>query len=195
MYLCHCLLSATASLHNRTSSRPPQTIFLWKPHLEQTQARPKEKPQSGALGRPLSPPAKPVMAMETRPLPGYHIRNSYWSRPGRWDQNNKTTINTGQRDLSVTHRQSHKHTHLLSLLCRAWEQSEQQSELFLSMLKLFIQHVLFWGVSINNYLQLFYTYVSTIYLYIHLYTWSHSSLHFFNNFFKTIFFYFLSRQN
>lgn len=116
MYLCHCLLPAPASLYNQTSSRA-HTISL-KVTLARDQARPKDGTKRSTWETVISP-AKLAMAMETRPLPGYHIRNSYWSRPGCWDQNNKTAINTERGDLSVTHRQSHTHTHLLSLLCRA----------------------------------------------------------------------------
>lgn len=107
----------------QTSSHP-HSISL-KVTLEWAQARPKDGTKRSAWETVIST-AKPVMAMETRPLPGYHIRNSYWSKPICWDQNNKTTINIERRDLSVTHRQSH--TNLYYPCC-----VEQQSELFLCM--------------------------------------------------------------
>lgn len=103
MYLCHCLLPAPASLYHETSSRL-HTISM-KVTLERAQARPKDGTKRSSWETVISP-AKLPLVMESRPLPGHHIRNSYWSKPSCWVQNNKTSINTEQRDLSVTHRQT-----------------------------------------------------------------------------------------
>lgn len=102
MYLCHCLLPA--SLYNQASSRPH--TMSPRVTLERVQARPKDGTKRSTPETVISP-AKPAMAMESRPLPGYHIMNSYWSKPGCWDQNNYKY--RAKRFISLSH------THLLSL--------------------------------------------------------------------------------
>lgn len=84
MYLCHCLLPAPASLYHETSSRL-HTISM-KVTLERAQARPKDGTKRSSWETVISP-AKLPLVMESRPLPGHHIRNSYWSKPSCWVQN------------------------------------------------------------------------------------------------------------
>lgn len=145
MYLCHCLLPVHP-LPSTIRRHLVLTPFLRKPHLERAQAQPKESTKQSTRETVISP-AKLVMAMETHPLPGYHIRNSYWSKPGHWDQNNKTTINTERRDLSVTHRQSHTQIHYPCCVEQqsVLESNQSNNQLFL--------YECFRGKSITSYLQ------------------------------------------
>lgn len=168
--VCICVIVFLHPLPSKIRHHLVLTPFLWIPYLEQAQARPKESTKRSA-GETVISPAKPVMAMETCPLLGYHIRNSYWSKPDCWDQNKNTTINTEQRDLSVTHRQRHTHAHTpIILVVQRNSQSLRAIRATIRAISVHCRSDIYSTCVLEGYQSLitcnmFYTYASTVYIY------------------------------
>lgn len=152
--ICICVIFCF--LHQLPSTIRHRLIlapFHWKPHWSEPKPDQKERTKLTTWEAVICP-AKPATAMETQPLPGYHIGNSYWSELWLWDRNNKTAINTEQRGLSVTQRQANTQLWrwiITSSLCARSSQKYSMNVLLFTLWTYTPVHCVFLNLLIRMY--------------------------------------------